>query len=90
MKGKEVWRFHDDSLRHLYGVANDFSGNVFVVGCVSRNLILIQHDGKTYKNLLDFEKGSSPRAVCYNKDKNTLLTCDEKGDHCALYKVMYN
>ncbi|CAC5389421.1 unnamed protein product [Mytilus coruscus] len=89
MKGQEVWNFHDDSLRHPYSVANDRNGNVFVVGCVSRNLIIIQHDGKTYKNLLNFENCSNPSAVYYHMDKNTLLICDEKGDDCTLYKVLY-
>ncbi|CAC5361315.1 unnamed protein product [Mytilus coruscus] len=78
MNGQEVWKFHNDSLQYPYGVANDRSGNVFVVGCKFRNLIIIQYDGKTYKNLLDLEKGSSPHAICYNEDKNTLLISDDK------------
>ncbi|CAC5367567.1 unnamed protein product [Mytilus coruscus] len=48
MKGQEVWKFQDDSLDDPYGIANDPSGNVFVIGRTSKNLILIQHDGKTY------------------------------------------
>ncbi|XP_063409082.1 uncharacterized protein LOC134692554 [Mytilus trossulus] len=89
MNGKEVWKFRDDSLEYPYGVANDCCGNVFVACRTSKNLIIIQHDGKTYKNLLDNEDNSFLRAVCYNEDKNTLLYCDEQGDHCALYKVLY-
>lgn len=92
MNGQEVWKFHDDILEHPLGVAHDRSGNVFVVGShgsTSRNVILIQHDGKVFKNLLDLEEFSSPRAVCYNEDKTTLLICNEEGDHCALYKVLY-
>ncbi|VDI58903.1 Hypothetical predicted protein [Mytilus galloprovincialis] len=88
-KGQEVWNFHDDSLLFPHGLANDRSGNVFVVGCNSGNLILIQHDGKSYKNLLNFETNCTPRVVCYDKDKNTLLVCDDDGDHCALYTVSY-
>ncbi|VDH94077.1 Hypothetical predicted protein [Mytilus galloprovincialis] len=89
MNGHEKWNFHDDFLRRPYGLANDRSGNVFVVGCVSKNLIVVQHDGKTYKNLLNFDKHSSPRGVCYNEDRNILLYYDEEGDHCALYSVLY-
>ncbi|CAC5403239.1 unnamed protein product [Mytilus coruscus] len=88
MNGQEVWKFHDDSLEHPYGLANDRSGNVFVIGRKSRNLILIQHSGKTYKNLLNLE-GDFPSAVCYNKDKNTVLVCDQYGGDCALYRVLY-
>ncbi|CAC5418191.1 unnamed protein product [Mytilus coruscus] len=89
MKGQELWKFQDDSLDDPYGIANDPSGNVFVVGRTSKNLILIQHDGKTYKRLLNFKEISNPQAVSYNKDNNTLLYSDESGYDCALYKVLY-
>ncbi|CAC5361318.1 unnamed protein product [Mytilus coruscus] len=88
MHGQEVWKFRDDSLQSPLGVTHDRSGNVFVVGRKSRKLILIQHDGKTYKNLLNLKNYSAPVAVCYNKDKHNLLYCDKKGDYCALYKVL--
>ncbi|CAC5361314.1 unnamed protein product [Mytilus coruscus] len=58
----EVWKFHDGYLQQPKGVANDRTGNVFVVGCTSRNLILIQHDGKAYTHLLNLDKDSFPRA----------------------------
>ncbi|CAC5361311.1 unnamed protein product [Mytilus coruscus] len=89
MNGQEVWKFQDDSLAHPFGVSNDRSGNVFVVGRQSRNLILIQHDDKAYKHLLNLKEDSCPSAVYYNTDKNTLLYCNEQGDYCALYKVLY-
>ncbi|XP_071146507.1 uncharacterized protein [Mytilus edulis] len=89
MKGKEVWKFHIDTSEHSLGVANDRSGNVFVFCKSSRNLILIQQDGKTCKNLLTV-KDISPRAVCYDVDQSTLLICDHKGGPCVLYKVLYN
>ncbi|CAC5361308.1 unnamed protein product [Mytilus coruscus] len=89
MKGQEVWKFQNDSLQYPYGVANDRSGNVFVVGRTSRNLIRIENDGKTYKNLLNLEEYSIPGAVCYYKDKNSLLICNENGGQCALYNVLY-
>ncbi|XP_063409078.1 uncharacterized protein LOC134692551 [Mytilus trossulus] len=89
MNGQVVWKFHDDSLVNPFCVANDRSGNVFVVGRKSRKLILIQHDGKSYKNLLNLEEYSAPSAVCYNNDKQTLLICNENGGACALYKVLY-
>ncbi|CAC5361320.1 unnamed protein product [Mytilus coruscus] len=88
MNGQEVWKIEDDSLKYPLGVSNDRSGNAFVVGGESKNLILIEHDGKAYKNLLNLEEKSSPRVVCYDKDKNILLYCDEDGDYCALYKVL--
>ncbi|XP_076085035.1 uncharacterized protein LOC143055873 [Mytilus galloprovincialis] len=90
MSGQEVWTFHDDYVQHPLGVANDCSGNVFVVGGMSFNLLIIQHDGKTYKNLLNLNRNSIPRAVYYDKDKNTLLFCDQRGDNCALYKILYS
>ncbi|CAG2252680.1 unnamed protein product [Mytilus edulis] len=90
IKGQKVWKFHDNSLMHTCGVATDDSGNVFVASRVPKNIILIQNDGKTYRNLLNLNEYSSPRTVCYNKDNNTLLYCDAFGRHCALYKVLYN
>ncbi|CAG2231176.1 unnamed protein product [Mytilus edulis] len=69
IEGIKVWKFRNDSLQNPLGVANDRSGNVFVVGYGSTYLILIQHDGKSFKNLLNFDKASSPSVVCYDNDK---------------------
>ncbi|CAG2231177.1 unnamed protein product [Mytilus edulis] len=90
MNGKEVWKFHVDSFEHHHplAVASDRSGNVFVFRKTSRNLILIQQDGKAHKNLVNLGN-ISPRAVCYNIDQSTLLICDHDGAHCVLYKVLY-
>ncbi|XP_063409083.1 uncharacterized protein LOC134692555 [Mytilus trossulus] len=88
LNGKEVWKFHDDSVKHPLGVANDCWGNLFVVSGMSFSLLIIQHDGKTCKHLLNLDKNSIPRAVCYDMDKHILLFCDQRGENCALYKIL--
>lgn len=73
MKGQEAWKLEDDSLDDPNGIANDPSGNVFVIGRTSKNMIPIQHDGKTYKRFLNVDDFSYPQAVCYNADKKHSL-----------------
>ncbi|CAC5391809.1 unnamed protein product [Mytilus coruscus] len=89
MDGTEIWTFNDDSLRYPTDLSLDNYQNVFVVGRDSNNLVLIQHDGKASKILLNKDNGfSEPNAVYYNKENNSLLVCDRYSGNAALYNVV--
>ncbi|XP_052085013.1 uncharacterized protein LOC127722171 [Mytilus californianus] len=89
MNGTEIWTFNDDSIRYPTALSLDNNQNIFVVGRDSNNLVLIQHDGKASKILLDKDDGlSEPNAVYYSTEKNSLLVCDETSGNAALYNVL--
>ncbi|XP_052083267.1 uncharacterized protein LOC127720623 [Mytilus californianus] len=88
LKGEALWHFKSESIAYPYGVAVDNYNNVYVVGYFSRNLTIIQQDGKDSKSSLTKSDGlDRPRAVYYDKEKRTLLICDYNGK-VALYKVV--
>ncbi|XP_071139196.1 uncharacterized protein [Mytilus edulis] len=89
MDGTEIWTFIDESIRFPTGLSLDKDQNVFVVGRASNNLVLIQHDGKASKILLNKDDGlAEPNAVYYSKENNSLLVCDKSSGNAALYKVV--
>ncbi|CAC5394690.1 unnamed protein product [Mytilus coruscus] len=57
MNGEELWQFESKNIRYPYGAAVDNSDNVYVVGSNSKNLTMIQHDGKDSKTLLTESDG---------------------------------
>ncbi|CAC5408363.1 unnamed protein product [Mytilus coruscus] len=84
---EELWQFECDSINFPYSVTVDNYYNVYVVGYVSDNLTIIQHDGKDSKTLLTKSDGLlNPQAVYYDEDKKALLVCSKEGK-VALYKV---
>ncbi|CAC5356920.1 unnamed protein product [Mytilus coruscus] len=85
LKGEELWQFKSES---PFGVAVDNYNNVYVVGLISNNLTIIQHDGKDSKTLLNKLDGlEEPTPLYYDKEKSTLLICNQNG-MVALYKVV--
>ncbi|VDI09064.1 Hypothetical predicted protein [Mytilus galloprovincialis] len=52
MTGEDIWTFTVQSLVNPRGISADGDQNVFVVGLSSKNLMMIQHDGKDSKMLL--------------------------------------
>ncbi|XP_052085011.1 uncharacterized protein LOC127722170 [Mytilus californianus] len=91
MNGTDIWTFKDESIRFPTALSLDNNQNVFVVGRDSNNLVLIQHDGKASKILLNKDDGlSEPNAVYYCKENNSLLVCDKSSGNAALYNVMYS
>ncbi|CAC5391811.1 unnamed protein product [Mytilus coruscus] len=89
MDGTEIWKYKDVSIRFPTALSLDNNQNVFVVGCDSNNLVLIQHDGKASKILLNKDDGlSEPNAVYYSTENNSLLVCDKSSGNAALYNVV--
>ncbi|XP_071172323.1 E3 ubiquitin-protein ligase TRIM45-like [Mytilus edulis] len=88
MTGEDIWTFTDQSLVNPMGISADGDQNVFVVGLISNNLMMIQHDGKHSKMLLSISDGlDKPVSVHYNRDKKLLLVCNVEGD-AFLYSVI--
>jgi hypothetical protein len=74
MNGKQIWRFKDISLlRSPRGVFVSNQGVVFVAGEKSDNIVAISPDGNSAKEVY---KISGPRAMCYDKNHNTILVCN--------------
>ncbi|VDH91970.1 Hypothetical predicted protein [Mytilus galloprovincialis] len=57
LNGDEMWQFKSDSIENPSGVLVDNDNNVFVVGYISNNLTIIQHDGTDSKTLLTESDG---------------------------------
>jgi hypothetical protein len=74
MNGKPIWSFKDTSLlRSPRGVVISNHGFVFVAGEKSGNIVVISPDGNSSKEVYQI---SSPRAMCYDKNNNTILVCN--------------
>ncbi|CAG2222995.1 unnamed protein product [Mytilus edulis] len=90
INGEEFWQFGSKNIRRPRGLAVDNHNNVYVVGFGSNNLSIIQHDGKNSRTLLTESDGLfNPRDVYYDKEKRTLLICNQDGT-IFLYKVVLN
>jgi DNA-binding beta-propeller fold protein YncE len=74
MNGKPICSFKDTSLlRSPRGVVISNHGFVFVAGEKSGNIVVISPDGNSSKEVYQI---SSPRAMCYDKNNNTILVCN--------------
>ncbi|XP_071150321.1 E3 ubiquitin-protein ligase TRIM22-like [Mytilus edulis] len=88
LNGEEIWQFKSDSIAIPAGITLDNYHNVYFVGYNSKNLTIIQHDGKESKALLTGSDGlNRPSAVDFDMNTNTLFICNE-GGQVALYKVV--
>lgn len=86
--GEELWQLKRDSINFCFGVTVDNYHNVYVVGYVSNNLTIIQHDGKDSKTLLTKSNGMNcPQCVHFDKDTRTLVIGNKEG-LILLYKVV--
>ncbi|CAG2226584.1 unnamed protein product [Mytilus edulis] len=88
LNGEELWQLECDCLRYPNCVTVDNYNNAYVVGYISNNLIIIQHDGKENKTLLTKSDGlNHSNAIFYDKHMRTLLICNENG-LVMMYKVV--
>lgn len=86
MAGEVIWIFHDERIVSPTGIFIDGNQNIFVVGKISKNVVLIQNDGRDSKILStpsqDLDK---PNVIFY--DKRRLLVCEENSGIARVYKV---
>jgi len=60
------------------GISVDNDGNVYVVGYVSNNVVVISPDGQRHRQLLSSKDGlKEPQVVDYDKSTNMLLVVNE-------------
>ncbi|VDI80577.1 Hypothetical predicted protein [Mytilus galloprovincialis] len=88
--GKKVWNFRDtNSLVVPSGISVDRDQHVIVLGLISNNLLVLQNEGKISKPLLNNTDGlDQPSSVCYNKENNMLLVCNQKNGISFLFSVI--
>jgi DNA-binding beta-propeller fold protein YncE len=79
LHGTTQWEFKDNRvLQFPHGISVDNDGNVYVVGCLSSNVVVISPDGQRHRQLLASKDGLSyPRVLDYDKSTNRLLVVNE-------------
>ncbi|CAC5394051.1 unnamed protein product [Mytilus coruscus] len=78
--GSHVWTFKKHSvLNGSRGITVDNDGNVFVVGEISSNVVIISNDGRHHKEILTKEDGlNEPSAISFDKHNKKLLVANYK------------
>ncbi|CAG2231474.1 unnamed protein product [Mytilus edulis] len=78
LQGKLQWTFHYESvLQTPHGIDVDNDGNVFVVGYISNNVVVISSDGKRHRKLLTVSDGlDCPMSLHYSGTTNQLLVAN--------------
>ncbi|XP_063400141.1 uncharacterized protein LOC134684765 [Mytilus trossulus] len=78
MQGQIRWEFKDLSiLKFPLGIAVDNSGNVYVIGRHSCNVVVISPDGQRYRQLLSTRDGlKEPSVLHYDLISNKLLVAN--------------
>jgi hypothetical protein len=82
------WEFKDKRiLEDPRGISVDNNGNVYVVGCISDNVVVFSPDGQRHRHMLSSEDGLvSPRVLDYEKSTNMLLVVNQ-GESAFLFEV---
>jgi hypothetical protein len=75
LHGTTLWEFKDNRvLQDPHGISVDNDGNVYVVGHISSNVVVISPDGQRHRQLLSSKDGMSlPFVLDYDKSTNSLL-----------------
>ena len=78
LHGTTQWEFTDEhSLHGSSGISVDNDGNVYVVGYITNNVVVISPDGQRHRQLLSSKDGlSSPSVLDYDKSTNRLLVAN--------------
>jgi hypothetical protein len=73
--GTTQWEFKDEcALQYPLGISVDNVGNVYVVSCHSKNVVVISPDGQRHRQLLSDKDGLvNPRLLDFDKSTNRLL-----------------
>ena len=79
LHGTTQWEFNDEHvLQNPRGISVDKDGNVYVVGHMSNNVVVISPDGQHHRQLLSSKNGLNiPRVLDYDKSTNGLLVVNE-------------
>ncbi|XP_052089888.1 uncharacterized protein LOC127726539 [Mytilus californianus] len=86
--GNILWTFcHRSCLKYPLGISVDNGGNVFVVGYLTNNVVVISPDGQNHRQLLSCEDGlDNPTVLHYDQSTNKLLVANDYND-AFVYEV---
>ena len=89
MDGKVQWEFYAKNvLASPRGITTDTNNNIYVVGELSCNVVVISPDGKKYKVLLSKRDGINlPWVIHCDRASNQLLLTNDRGDTGLLYDI---
>ncbi|XP_076115854.1 uncharacterized protein LOC143083478 [Mytilus galloprovincialis] len=75
LKGEIQWTFQNESvLKSPRGIDVDSDGNVYVVGILSNNVVVISPDGQLHSEILTAADGlNRPSSLHYSEPRNQLL-----------------
>jgi len=75
LHGTTQWEFSDNHvLQYPYGISVDNDGNVYVVCCISNNVVVISPNGQRHRQVLSAGDGLvNSRVLDYDKATNRLL-----------------
>lgn len=80
LRGTVQWIFKNESiLNSPRGISVDNDGNVYVVGNVSNNVVVLSADGQQHKEILSTRDGlSNVYCLEYKRNTNHLLVANSK------------
>ncbi|CAC5422332.1 unnamed protein product [Mytilus coruscus] len=81
MLGSIIWEFKVERLKGLHGVTVDGTGNVYVAGEWSNNVVAVSPNGKRCRVILTSADGiDAPRGIYFDKNENRLIVCNCNGN----------
>ena len=91
LHGTIKWKFKDENLLKCpLGISVDNDGNLFVVGFISENVVVISPDGQKQRQILSKKDGIvEPTVLHYDWSTNILLVADSQYN-AFLYSVKTN
>lgn len=80
--GNILWKFCDTSvLKSPFGISVDHDGNVFVVGRLTHNVVVIYPNGQHYRQLLvRIDELSFPTVLHFDTSSNKLLVANRASE----------
>ncbi|CAG2231479.1 unnamed protein product [Mytilus edulis] len=90
LQGELQWTFHNESVLMMpFGIDVDSEGNLFVVGCLSNNVIVISLDGQRHREILTKSDGlSAPVSLHYSGPTNQLLVANFDNKKAFLFNFI--
>ncbi|VDH95491.1 Hypothetical predicted protein [Mytilus galloprovincialis] len=90
MNGEVIWKFSDDNMRFLLGVAADSCGNLFMTLRDHHTVVSVTPDGKHNKEILTRRDGMNcPTGIYYDKSNDCMLVCNQRNGDAFLYDIKH-
>ena len=86
--GSNLFTFSSPDLRGTQGIDTDRSGNVYVAGWKSNNIVRLSPDGQNMDIVLKQEDGiKHPKTLCFSRDFKELFVSNEDGKRVDVITV---